>query len=358
MPKTKDTCFICNKPIVESKRSMAVRNTKELNYVTICNECSYRTGHVANCHYCSDYTIIYKEHITREGYFVCYKCHAYYKIKNNTSVILSHSSKPLPIFHGKGSQLGIELEIDKIPNMINIKNDLFPLLNNNIYLKHDGSLRKGFELVSDPGDIYWHLQTVKWDKIFEACQKNKAISHSASTCGLHIHIDKKAFGNTKLQQDLNILKLLYIFEKFQPKIRKFSRRTKLQIRRWCSYIPISNYNKYKPTSANSQQRDSGRYLAVNLTPNNTVEIRIFRGTLNLNTFYATLQFTDNLIQYINTVGIAKIATVSWDDFIKNLIKIHPYGTLIQYLTRKRLYNPPEYVKAKILKKKVKNYEGD
>ena len=41
---------------------------------------------------------------------------------------------------------------------------------------------------------------------------------------------------------------------------------------------------------------AGRYTAVNLTNSDTVEIRMFRGTLKLNTLKATLQMVNHLVE--------------------------------------------------------------
>ena len=41
---------------------------------------------------------------------------------------------------------------------------------------------------------------------------------------------------------------------------------------------------------------AGRYTAVNLTNADTVEIRMFRGTLKLNTLKATLQMVNHLVE--------------------------------------------------------------
>lgn len=40
----------------------------------------------------------------------------------------------------------------------------------------------------------------------------------------------------------------------------------------------------------------GRYTAVNLMPENTIEFRIFRGTLRYETFMATIEFTHYLCE--------------------------------------------------------------
>ena len=43
---------------------------------------------------------------------------------------------------------------------------------------------------------------------------------------------------------------------------------------------------------------AGRYQGINLQNDNTVEFRMFRGTLKLNTFIAALQFVDCICKII------------------------------------------------------------
>ena len=95
------------------------------------------------------------------------------------------------------------------------------------------------------------------------------LSHAAGTCGLHVNISRLAFGCTYEQQEAAIARLLYFVEKFWAELLRFSRRTQSQM------------NHAKNSCA-------GRYTAVNLTNADTVEIRMFRGTLKLNTLKATL----------------------------------------------------------------------
>ena len=68
--------------------------------------------------------------------------------------------------------------------------------------------------------------------------------------------------------------------------------------------------------------DYNRYVAVNLLNSNTIEFRLFRGTLKLNTILATLQLVDSGLQ-----------ALSWSEFVSGI----EYPELIQYLKERRLY---------------------
>lgn len=47
-------------------------------------------------------------------------------------------------------------------------------------------------------------------------------SHQAGTCGLHVHVNRNAFGETEAQQDAAIARILYFFEKNWEELLKFS----------------------------------------------------------------------------------------------------------------------------------------
>ena len=57
-----------------------------------------------------------------------------------------------------------------------------------------------------------------------------------------------------------------------------------------------------------EDRYNNRYMAVNLTNRNTIEFRIMRGTLNLESFYACIDFITTLAleaRYMNFKSTAK-----------------------------------------------------
>jgi len=65
-----------------------------------------------------------------------------------------------------------------------------------------------------------------------------------------------------------------------------------------------------------------RYQAVNFENRNTVEFRLFRGTLNYTTFMATLEIVDALVHWANQLSISDIlasgdAFGNFTDFIRS-----------------------------------------
>ena len=121
--------------------------------------------------------------------------------------IEEYSYKPDPVFLGyteDNLSLGVEIEVDKGTNMHQTTKELNYSFWG-IYLKHDGSLgRCGFEIVSHPATLDYHMNELGGDKIMSICQENEYKSHDTQTCGLHIHMSRTFLGKDETEQDLNI----------------------------------------------------------------------------------------------------------------------------------------------------------
>ena len=86
----------------------------------------------------------------------------------------------------------------------------------------------------------------------------------------------------------------------------------------------------------SAKRSGDRYTCVNLTPSETIEFRMFRGTLKYNTLIATLQMVERLCDEAFHLSDNEIKSVTWNEFVAGLSDgITP--ELIQYLKERRLY---------------------
>lgn len=263
-----------------------------------------------------------------------------------------HDNPPLE-FYGiamEDDYYGIELEIESIHelDMEEKDDDARDILEwawEELHAQEDGSLDDGFEIVSQPCSFEYHMDNIDWTGLLqEASNVHDYRSHDAETCGLHIHISRKGFGSTEHEQDMNIAKLLYFFEKHWEKIKRFSRRTSCQLREWASrYLdeddPIDDVCHLDLLDA---AKKSGRYFAVNLSNPHTVELRVFRGTLNVTTFYATLQFTKYLRNYIVDYSLEEVQNTTWQDFAEYL-ESHGNTELNTYLKQRKINSKKENV---------------
>lgn len=260
---------------------------------------------------------------SRNDYF-CNECYEALQM-NVENIIEDYYYKPDPIFYGESednSYLGIELEVDNTDG--NYDNKLIyqaaeSILDNyceQLYLKHDGSLSHGFEIVSHPATLEYHQNEFGWQEIMNTCKESTLRSFDTSTCGLHIHLSRDYFGDTQEIQDLHISKLLLLISKFYDShLLKFSRRQPNELR-WCENISIDyeeNDDEKTIVDKMKQSKSKGRYTAVNLLNSNTIEFRLFKGTLNYSTFISSLQFVMEISKYAKNTELKSIPTTNWSD---------------------------------------------
>ena len=113
----------------------------------------------------------------------------------------------------------------------------------------------------------------------------------------------------------------------------FSRRTEEQAGSWAQKRKYDGGNKLWIKKAVKDSKHycdhSERYYAVNLTNAQTVEIRLWKGTLNPETFEATLRFTVRLSELCKSVSATKLAKMSFEDLLGDNAVICSYWNRVQ-----------------------------
>ena len=306
-------------------------NAESDSFISVCNDCY--DDLYTRCEECD--CLIRRDDAHYDGdYPYCDDC--YDKLDNKA--IKTYDYKPEPIFYGSGDLFyGVELEIDKGGEYNDNAEILLDLANRpaeHLYCKHDGSINNGFEMVSHPMSLDYHTNQMDWCDVF-----NKAItmgyrSHQTSTCGLHIHVNRSAFGKNTLEQEDVIARIVHFTELHWNELVKFTRRTEANINHWASRYGIAT--TAKDTYKNIKEKNWSRYVAVNLANYNTIEFRIFRGTLRYKTFIATLQLVDEICRLAIMFDDNTFEKMSWSDFAIGISKENK-PELIEYLKSKRLY---------------------
>ena len=252
--------------------------------------------------------------------------------------IHEYGYKPEPIFYGDGDRyFGVELEIDcggkdkenaeAILDAVNSSDEL-------IYIKTDGSLNDGLEIVTHPMSLDFHRDKMPWQAISEKALRLDYLSHKTSTCGLHVHVNRTTFGLTRESQEECVSRVLYFVEHHWEELLKFSRRTESQMNRWAARYGYKD--SPKEVMENAKKRCMGRYACVNITNRDTIEFRMFRGTLKVNTIIATLQLVNIICELAAKFSDDEISRFSWTDFVLS-IPVKENRELIMYLKERRLY---------------------
>jgi hypothetical protein len=216
--------------------------------------------------------------------------------------------------------LGVELEME-----INGSKDRYEraetLLNaignykghNYCFLENDGSLNDGFEMVTGHTSLSVHRDQLSFFKNQFSGMK----SHDTRTCGLHIHICKKGM-------TMNHAAKLILFindSGNQRLVKAIARRdgsSFAQVKnKKASYTWLKNARKNSGIRNQLMYLNDDRYEALNFKNPNTVEFRLFKGTLRFETIIACLEFTYASWYFAKDSGINDLTT---DNFLKYICK--------------------------------------
>ena len=254
----------------------------------VCTDCRY-TCDSCNEHICSDCinyceqcVLTYCQHCFENDHACIFDMDGY--LYNPT--ILDYSTKPEWSFTKQPwentTYLGLELEIELGNNVT--EQDCLDIAQNHFdceYIwKSDSSLNNGMEFVFSPHT----LQSIKkrdFRSFLSKLQKTGARSWDPGTCGIHIHVGWDTFK----KRDIDKLEAFFLANK--SKIIKFSGRSEKNFNRWCAIT----------------EKPGGRNVALNRNPE-TLEFRIFRGTLNYERFRSNLIFVEAVIDFVQNHSLA------------------------------------------------------
>lgn len=262
-----------------------------------------------------------------------YYCTSCYEKRQN---IKNYSYKPQPIFtsleNGEVKKryidaadetlmFGIELEIDTGYAPEDCA-DLLVSKSDDIYLKHDGSLSEdGIEIVTHPCSLEYHMKKLGWENISNAALSYSYESHNAGDCGLHVHVGRRQLALSNWKREYTVAKIVMLIDRHKLEIKRFSRRKESQIRDWAAlpnlgFEEMENLTEDKAIEiAGSENGNHSRYQALNLNNSETIEFRIFNGTLKVSTIYATLQFVSNMCEYAMNHTVKECLASQWEDIV-------------------------------------------
>lgn len=319
--------FVCNRCNEEETIDKKVKiNSSEV----ICKDCF--DGFYFKCNDCGEIRAIGEVFKYKDGKY-CQQCAPkYFAIKQ-------YSWRPLQIKTQKERwdnllYMGIELEVEnaggknKAEQYASKFRDEFleeNKLESLVYMKHDGSI-DGYEIVTHP----FTLNTINKMKIREMLKylKNtKHTSYESGKCGFHIHMNKDFFKTS------DIKKMCAFFSANKEQLRQLSNRGEHSSEHFYQYVDYNMDMYFKNTYT------SERHVALNThTGKDTVEIRIFRGSLDENAIIGALQFADSLAHFVVSSGTSimhMLQNKSWETYVEWL-KFKPEYDVLKGLIKKRV----------------------
>lgn len=303
------------------------------NNIYLCRSCLNDEYYI--CENCRNFVHSDNTH-ERNGCIYCGDC--YDDISTIYSGIHNYGYMPTLHFYGNPAyrKYGVELEIDD-PDGNDGNGEVcesvmrFADGEKLYYLKSDGSLSdNGFELVTHPCSLFYHLTEFPWKSITDNAKAHGFMSHSALTCGLHIHTNRDQ--SLKSSEDDFIRNLVFLSEKYRRELIILSRRKSSQLR-WCESYDNDNLDPKNDEYKSDLKMKNGHYRTINIT-RDTIEFRLPRGSLNLNTIFATLELYDSMLRIADDMSIDDLIGSTWEQIKPLLIENTKY--LSDYMTKRGL----------------------
>lgn len=230
-----------------------------------------------------------------------------------------YNCKPAPNFKGASKHnmyLGFELEVEFKSDTADVARHTATALDGIAYLKHDGSINNGFELVTHPHthQAYRENSTMLWDTIETLRSQYGGRSWDTDTCGLHIHLSRDGFSS-----GAHMHRFIAFVYKNAPHMMKFAGR-KSRFARFNDVYTFDEYDRpvfsIKHKVGNPDQYSSERYSAVNTQNKHTIELRFFRGTMKASGVLSALDLAQAMVEYTRELRLddVKLGALSWDWF--------------------------------------------
>jgi hypothetical protein len=302
-----DYTFVCG--CCERTRSRD-RYALEFNGDEICDNCS---DNYATCEDCGH--VMHVDNACWSDRNDAYYCGDCINSEEDEDGLFEYDYRPEPTFFGspngrpqrKTVYFGCELEVEVSNDYDRSErvDEVSGRLGDNVYLKKDGSLCHGFEIVTHPHtwDEIVKLWRDKWNNGVKGLR-----SHAPGTCGFHVHVSKA--GLTPLQ----IQKIVVFIN--APENHAFIQRI---AQRDCTQWGQLKTNKVIGKCG----FNNDRYEAVNLQNRNTIEFRIFRGNTRTDRILKNLQFVHACIAFTRDRSYRDLSASRFIAFVSDNRKTYP-----------------------------------
>ena len=242
---------------------------------------------------------------------------------DNYGVIHTYDYRPRPIFFGHKEAryfLGFELEVEA---MNDDRGEGAWLAQNTLqehaYMKSDGSLSDGFEIVTHPHTLEAY-QELDWS-VLDKLRMQGFRSWNTDTCGLHVHVSRTAFGNgdtrrvheyavSRQMHELRFMKLIYDNQ------RQVERLAGRQSNHYASFMDRGKLVE----KVKFGRQSNGRYSVINTDNDQTIEVRIFRGSLRKERVMSALEFVTASVEYTRNLKVTgKNGALTWTHFVAYVV---------------------------------------
>lgn len=319
IPQDTDAKVVCD----DCGREFSYADVKYIgNGKYMCKECYDKQPHCSKC------GKIVTGETNIDGEYLCGSCIRELANRNSYDYVPRYA--PRSNDNDNSLLIGAEIEIDNGDCNDKTMKEISAIMGKSVYYMGDGSLRTGFEIATHPFSFdFWHDKVDYIDKMFSVAKRNGYRAHDTNTCGLHLHVNRAQLPTDNLSEDEVINNILLIMETFYEELINFARRHStnyapfLQDRARTDNVTLKYVKRLKGTFCGE------KYQALNLCHGKTIEFRLFKGTLKIETFMATVELVNNIVQIARD---GNIDGLTWNDIINYNSDVNKY--IIDYNTER------------------------
>ena len=253
-----------------------------------------------------------------DDYTFCDNCQRYERYDDRCSASLSddgpiqdYSYKPAPDFHCAPGEahdpsrpyFGVELETEACQADAEAGAQfVLDALGDLVYVKSDGSLDDGFEIVTHPMSLAF-AQGQSWDVLRELGAMGFR-SWQTKTCGIHVHVSRSGFKGSA-----HLWRFCHLIYRNPAECARFAGRASSQ---WARF----DGQRAEVAKVLKREQRPERYVAVNLCNAATVEVRMFRGSLNGKRLVADVEFVAAAVEHTRHLAVPDVeaGALDWSAF--------------------------------------------
>lgn len=203
-------------------------------------------------------------------------------------------------------------------------------------LKNDGSLDEGgFEIVTAPRGLVEHIQR------FAAWEPHpKLRSWDPGCCGMHVHISSKAFNSTTLGKFIEFINSVEN-DAFIKRIAGRHPSSDNQCQQYCARdgVPVKSnpkavldrksVNRYRMVNTSNLTADESERLFGSTRHAegrgyDTIELRVFRGTLNKARLLAQIEFAHAAVMFCRVASFRGLAEADFLKWLRPAAGLYPH----------------------------------
>lgn len=211
-----------------------------------------------------------------------------------------------------GLYLGAEFELDTSSSDIAFQaaREAYDCVGDMAYLKEDGSLQYGFEVVTVPMSYNYFMDCFP----FHIFPHLREIGMEASShAGIHVHVSRAGFSGP-----LHIYRWLKLWFRNSLYVTNIARRNS---RQWAAFDDRQR-RLQKSYCKGGGDGSINRYAAINMSNEDTFEVRVFRSSTRPQRLRASVQLVHASVEYargITCANILKDGAWDWSRFMRYVV---------------------------------------